>query len=64
MAEFHGIFCHLFLLSVSIIEGVGGMGGRAGLGGMGGRAGLGGMEWSGWGGRWQKPLFGTTHEQP
>ena len=30
MAELHGISCHPFLLSVLIIEGVGGMGGGAG----------------------------------
>ena len=29
MAEFHGIFCCPFLPSVILIEGVGGMGGRA-----------------------------------
>ena len=51
MAEFHGIFCHPFLLSVLLIERVGGMGGGAGWG-------------DGWGGRWQKPLYGTPHEQP
>ena len=48
MAEFQGIFCHPFLLSVLIIEGVGGMGGGAG--------------WVGR--RWQKPPLGTPHEQP
>ena len=42
MAEFQGIFCHPFLPSVLIIEGVNGMGGRAGWGGMGR---------GGWGGR-------------
>ena len=39
MAEFHDIFCRPFLLSVLIIEGVGGMGngvGREGVGGVGG----------------------------
>ena len=35
MAEFHGIFCRPFQLSVLIIEGVGGMGGGVGLGGVG-----------------------------
>ena len=44
MAEFQGIFCHPFLLSVLIIEGVGGMGGGArwsevGQGGVGGEGG-------------------------
>ena len=34
MAEFDGIFCHPFLLSVLIIEGVGGMGGGVGWGGI------------------------------
>ena len=41
MAEFQGIFCHPFLPSVLIIEGVGGMGGRVGWGGVG-RGGVGG----------------------
>ena len=36
MAEFHGIFCHLFLPSVLIIEGVGGMSGSTGWGEVGG----------------------------
>ena len=36
MAEFHGIFCCLFLPSVLIIEEVGGMGGGVGWGGVGG----------------------------
>ena len=44
MAEFDGIFCHPFPLSVLIIEGVGGMGGGMGWGGTG-RGG-----WVGWGG--------------
>ena len=35
MAELHGIFCHPFLPSILIIEGVGGMGGGAGWGGVG-----------------------------
>ena len=35
MAEFQGIFCRPFLLSVLIIEGVGGMGGGAGWDGEG-----------------------------
>ena len=35
MAEFQGIFCHPFLLSVLIIERVSGMGGGAGRGGVG-----------------------------
>ena len=34
MAEFDGIFCHPFLPSVLIIEGVGGMGGRVGWSGV------------------------------
>ena len=33
MAEFDGIFCRLFLPSVLIIEGMGGMGGGVGWGG-------------------------------
>ena len=41
MAELQGIFCHPFLPSVLIIEGVGGMGSGAGWGGTG---------WRGWGG--------------
>ena len=44
MAEFDGIFCHPFLPSVLIIEGVGGMGGGAGWGGVG----QGGVGWVGW----------------
>ena len=55
MAEFQGIFCHPFLPSVLIIEGVGGMDGMAGWAGVG---------WVGLGGRWQKPPFGAPHEQP
>ena len=55
MAEFQGIFCRPFLLSVLIIEGVGGMGGEVGLGGTGRGE---------WGGRWQKLPLGTPHEQP
>ena len=55
MAEFQGIFCHPFLLSVLIIEGVGEMGSGVGWGGTG-RGG-----WDGW---WQKPPLGTPHEQP
>ena len=43
MAKFQGIFCHPFLLSVVIIEGVGGMGGGLGRGGVG-REGVGGEE--------------------
>ena len=35
MAEFQYIFCHAFLPSVLIIEGVDRMGGRAGWGGTG-----------------------------
>ena len=35
MAEFQGIFCHPFLPSVLIIEGVGGMGGGVGWDGEG-----------------------------
>ena len=35
MAEFQGIFCRPFLLSVLIIEGVGGMGGKVGWDGEG-----------------------------
>ena len=31
MTEFHGIFCHPFLLSVLLIEGVGGRVGWAGV---------------------------------
>ena len=56
MAEFQGIFCHLFLPSVLIIEGwvglVAGQGG-VGAGGVGGE-----------GGRWKKPRLGTPNEQP
>ena len=55
MAEFQGIFCRLFLPSVLIIEGVGGMGGGEGWGGTGR---------GGWGGRWQKTLLGTLYGQP
>ena len=36
MTEFHGIFCRHFLLSVLLIEGVGGRVGWAGMGGVGG----------------------------
>ena len=43
MAEFQGIFCRPCLLSVLIIEGVGGMRGGAGWGGVG-RGGVGGEE--------------------
>ena len=53
MAEFQGILCHPFLLSVLIIEGVGGMGEGAGWGVMGR---------GGWGEMWQKPPLGTPHE--
>ena len=53
MAKFQGIFCCPFLLSVLIIEGVGGMGGEVGWGGMGK---------GGWGGKWKKPPLGTPHE--
>ena len=42
MAEFDGIFCRLFLPSVLIIEGVGGMDGGVVWGGMG-RGGWGGV---------------------
>ena len=42
MAEFQGIFCRPFLLSVLIIERVDGMGSRMGWGGMG-RGGWGGV---------------------
>ena len=70
MADFQGIFCRPFLLSVLMIEGVGGMGGGMGWGGMewGGME-WGGMEWGGmgrggWGGRWQKSPLGTLYEQP
>ena len=55
MAEFQG-----FLLSVLIIEGVGGMDGWVGGLGWMGRGGWG--EWVG--GRWQKPPLWTLHEQP
>ena len=34
MADFQGIFCHPFLPSALIIEGVGGMGGKVGWGGI------------------------------
>ena len=68
MAEFDGIFYHPFLPSVLIIEGVGRMGvgwdGKEGMGGMGGGTVWGGTWRDGWGGRWQKPPFGTPREQP
>ena len=35
-----------------------------GMDGMVGGVGWDGEEWVGWGGRWQKSLFGTPHEQP
>ena len=61
MAKFRGIFCRPFLLSVLIIEGVGGMEGGVGWGGVG-------WDGEGWvggeGGRWQKPPLGTLYEQP
>ena len=63
MAEFQGIFCHPFLLSVLIIEGwVGWVTGRSGVG----RGGVGGWdgEGGGCGGRWQNPPLGTLHGQP
>ena len=50
MAEFQGIFCHPFLLSVLIIERVGEMGGGTGRGGVG-RGGVGQGGVGGWGGR-------------
>ena len=46
MAKFQGIFCHPFLPSVLIIEGLGGMDGGVGWDGMG----RGGMGWGGVGG--------------
>ena len=46
MAEFHSIFCHPFLPSVLIIEGVGGMGSGEGWG----ETGRGGVRWGGVGG--------------
>ena len=55
MAEFQGIFCHPFLPSILIVEGVGGMGSGAEWGGTGR---------GGWSGRWQKPPLGKPHEQP
>ena len=55
MAEFHGIFAVLSAVSID----------NRGVGRMGRRAGWGGTGWvSGCGGRWQKPPFGTPHEQP
>ena len=55
MAEFQGNFCCPFLLSVLIIEEVGGIGDEVEWGGMGR---------GGWGESWQKPPLGTLHEQP
>ena len=48
MAEFHGIFCCPFLLSVLLIEGVGGMDGGVGWGGVGWVARQGRVGWMGW----------------
>ena len=48
MAKFHGIFCHPFLPSILIIEGMGGMGNRVGWGGKG---------WSGVGWEVAKPPY-------
>ena len=41
MAEFHGIFYHPFLMSILLIEGAGGMGGKAGWSGETGWGGMG-----------------------
>ena len=61
MAEFDGIFCCPFLLSVLIIEGVGGMGGGVGWDG---------KERGGWVGRevaktttWDTPCAAMTSTQ-
>ena len=57
MAEFQGIFCHPYLPSVLIIEGVGGMRGGERWDGVGwGGTGWGGVGWGGTG--WGRVMWG------